>query len=75
MQHGLRQAIGYWPAILVQTMASTLAHLGRPVMETYAAIGAGIVWGVLAFRTQALLSGLLQHALLGIALDFFICYR
>jgi uncharacterized protein len=73
LQHGLRETMGDWQAILVQIAASTLAHLGRPAAETYAAIGAGLLWGVLAFRTRSLLSGLLQHALLGIALDYFIC--
>jgi len=34
----------------------------------------GVLWGVLAFRTRSLLFGLLQHALLGIALDYFLCY-
>jgi membrane protease YdiL (CAAX protease family) len=74
LQHGLRGTMGDVQAILVQILASTLAHLGRPAVETYASIGAGLLWGILAFRTRSLLSGLLQHALLGIALDFFICF-
>ena len=74
MQFGLRQSQGDFPAILVQTMASTLAHLGRPWPEVYACIAAGLVWGFLAFRTRSLLSGFLQHALLAVALDWFICY-
>ena len=74
MQFGLRQSLGNVPAILVQTMASTLSHLGRPWPETYACIAAGLVWGFLAFRTRSLLSGFLQHALLAVALDWFICY-
>lgn len=75
IQHGLRQAMGDRQAILIQTLISVLAHLGRPAVETYAAVGAGLFWGVLAFRTRSLLSGLLQHALLGIALDYFLCFR
>lgn len=74
MQYGLRGSIGPAYAILIQTMASVLAHLGKPAMETYGALIVGILWGYLAFRTRSLLSGLLQHALLGIALDYFICF-
>ena len=74
MQYGLRASLGDTPAILVQTMASTLAHLGRPWPEVYACVAAGLVWGFLAFRTRSLLSGVLQHALLAVALDWFICY-
>jgi membrane protease YdiL (CAAX protease family) len=74
LQHGLRGTMGDVQAILVQILASTLAHLGRPAIETYASIGAGLIWGILAFRTRSLLSGMLQHALLGIALDYFLCF-
>ncbi len=74
LQFGLRDAMGSTNAVLVQVMASVLLHIGKPAVETYGAILGGILWGILAFRTRSLLSGLLQHALLGIALDWFICY-
>ena len=74
LQHGLRGTMGDVQAVLVQVLASTLAHLGRPPAETYGSIGAGLLWGILAFRTRSLLSGMLQHALLGIALDYYICF-
>ena len=75
VQHGLRTSLGDVRAVLIQTAFSTLAHLGKPTSETYAALLAGLFWGLLAFRTRSLLSGMLQHALLGIALDYFICHR
>jgi uncharacterized protein len=74
MQHGLRESMGDASAIWIQALASSLAHLGKPAAETYAALGVGVLWGVLAFRTRSLASGALQHALLGISLDWFICY-
>ena len=46
----------------------------KPTFETYASIAGGTLWGYLAFRTRSLLSGLMQHFLLGPALDWFICY-
>ncbi len=74
LQHGLRASMGDTSAVLVAVMASCLAHLGKPASETYAAILGGLLWGVLAFRTRSLASGLVQHFLLGISLDWFLCY-
>jgi len=74
LQFGLRGRLGLVNAILIQVMASGLLHIGKPTVETFASLGGGILWGVIAYRTQSLLSGLLQHFLLGIALDYFICY-
>jgi membrane protease YdiL (CAAX protease family) len=55
-------------------LASSLAHIGDPAAESFAAIVAGLLWGVVALRTRSLLSGTLQHAVLGIALDWFLCF-
>lgn len=74
LQFGLRDKLGDANALLIQVMASGLLHIGKPGIETFAAIPAGVLWGILAFRTRSLLSGLLQHFLLGITLDWFICY-
>lgn len=73
LQIGLRQRLGDANALLVQVLASGLLHLGRPASETFGSLLAGLLWGILAFRTRSLLSGLLQHSLLGIALDWFLC--
>jgi len=70
--HGLRPAIGDSNALLVQTMASTLLHIGSPASETFSAILGGLLWGALALRTRSLLPSLGQHFLLGVALDAFI---
>ncbi len=66
--------MGATNALLVQVLASVLLHIGKPVSETYAAIAGGLLWGLLAYRTRSLFSGMLQHYLLGIALDWFICH-
>jgi uncharacterized protein len=75
MQHGLQESLGMTNALLVQVLASVLAHIGKPASETFAAILGGLLWGILAYRTRSLLSGFLQHSLLGILLDWFICHR
>lgn len=71
---GLRSSLGDVNAVLIQTMASALLHIGSPASETFGAILAGLLWGALALRTRSLVSGLGQHYLLGIALDAFICF-
>ena len=75
LQFGLRDSLGATNALLVQVMASSLLHFGKPCEETFAAILGGILWGAIAYRTRSLLSGLGQHYLLGISLDFFLCRR
>ncbi|MBI4429193.1 MAG: CPBP family intramembrane metalloprotease [Ignavibacteriales bacterium] len=74
MQFGLRERFGDWFSILVQTLASCLVHIGKPDGEIYGSIIAGIVWGIVAFRTQSILPIILIHWLVGVSLDFFICF-
>lgn len=72
---GLRPAIGDTSAVLVQTMASALLHIGSPAAETFGAIPAGVLWGAIALSTRSLLPGLVHHFLLGLLLDAFIVAR
>ena len=74
LQFGLRQSMGDWQAILVQVIASCLVHIGKPTGEIYGSIIGGLVWGLIAFRTRSILFIILLHWLLGVSLDFFICY-
>jgi len=74
MLFGLRASVGDANAVLIQTLASALVHIGNPAAETFGAIIAGLLWGMLALRTRSLLSGLGQHFLLGITLDWFLCF-
>lgn len=75
VQFGLRDRLGDANAILVQTLASALLHVGKPFGETLGAVLGGLVWGVVAFRTRSLLVPLVTHWLLGLALDLFIVTR
>jgi len=72
LQHAVEKSSGIALAICVQTLASTLAHFGRPASEVFASILAGLLWGALAWRSRSLLAGVFQHWLLGASLDFFI---
>jgi membrane protease YdiL (CAAX protease family) len=74
MQFGLRDAMGDWNSILVQTALSCIVHIGKPTGEIYSSILGALIWGILAFRTRSIIWGLLVHWFLGVSLDFFICY-
>lgn len=73
LQFGLRDSFGAANAVLIQVMASSLLHLGKPGVEAFSAIAGGILWGWIAYRTRSLVSVVGQHYLLGISLDFFLC--
>jgi len=75
LQHGLCDRFGPGNAILVQTVASCLIHIGKPASEIYGSILAGLVWGFIVFRARSLWAVLLIHWTLGVALDYFICFH
>ncbi len=75
MQFGLRERFGDGGAIMCQVLASTLLHIGTPASEAFGAVLGGIIWGLLAFRTRSILSGFLQHSLLGLVLDWTLCHQ
>ncbi len=74
MQFGLRESVGDWQAILIQTALSCIVHIGKPAGEIYSSILGGLVWGIIAFRARSIVFVILLHWLLGVSLDFFICY-
>lgn len=68
----LRTAEAAWgtaAAIWLQTIASTLVHLGKPLPETMGAIAFGLVLGALAVRSRSLAWPILLHLILGLATD------
>lgn len=74
IQFGLRSQLGDWNAILVQTAISSLFHIGKPDGEIFSSILGGILWGIVVFRSRSLWYVLTVHWLLGVSLDFFICF-
>jgi len=74
MQFGLRQSLGDWQSILVQTALSCIVHIGKPSGEIYSSIIGGLVWGIIAYRARSIVYIIMLHWLLGVSLDFFICY-
>jgi membrane protease YdiL (CAAX protease family) len=65
-------AVGLIPALAVQTAISTLLHIGHPDTEVFAAAGAGLVFGLIAWATGSFFYTLILHAATGIATDTFL---
>ncbi len=73
LQNGVGKSFTVPLGIMVQTLASALAHFGKPGAEVFGSIIGGLLWGALAWRTRSLLASTFQHWLLGASLDFFLC--
>jgi membrane protease YdiL (CAAX protease family) len=75
MLFGLEQHYGALAAVLIQTIPSAIAHIGKPFPECFAAIFAGIVFGYVAVRSRSVFYPLLLHAAVGIGTDVFVMMR
>jgi membrane protease YdiL (CAAX protease family) len=73
--HGLEPVLGRFGSLWLQTVASTLLHLGKPLVETVAALPAGLIFGLVALRTRSLLYVVAIHLALGLATDLFSLMR
>lgn len=69
---GLRGVIGTGSANAGQTGFSVLAHFGRPMTETFAAIPAGFLFGWISLRTGSIWYVALIHWTVGMSMDWFI---
>jgi membrane protease YdiL (CAAX protease family) len=67
--------LGLIPALALQTVVSTLHHLGHPPSELFASLAAGVVFGLIAYWTGSFLYTIYLHALTGISTDTFIYFR
>jgi membrane protease YdiL (CAAX protease family) len=69
---GLRPFVGNWISICIQTIPSCLWHIGMPTGEIFGSIAGGLLFGLMALRTQSIIWPFVLHVLIGVALDFFI---
>ena len=67
--------LGLVPALAVQTAVSTLHHVGHPSSEIFAALAAGIAFGLIAYFTGSFLYTFVLHAITGVSTDSFIYWR
>lgn len=72
---GLQPMFGRYGALWIQTVASTLLHLGKPLVETVAAFPAGLLFGLVALRTRSVYYVVAIHLTLGLVTDLFILVR
>lgn len=72
MLFGLRRSVGSWLAVCIQTVPQCLWHIGMPTGETMSSIAAGLLFGIMAVRTNSIVWPILLHSLIGVTLDVFI---
>lgn len=71
---GLKDDLGAGRAVLIQTMASALVHLGKPPTEALGSIPFSLIMGFLALRTRSIWYGWILHASLGVLTDLFVIH-
>jgi membrane protease YdiL (CAAX protease family) len=74
MLHGLRQRFGIY-AIFVMTVPYCMIHFGKPMAETFAAIGAGIVLGLMSLKTRSIWFGACLHVAVAMSMDFLALWQ
>ncbi len=72
LQNVVAEAWGDSQGIWLQTVASTLVHLGKPMTEVLAAVPAGLLFGVVAARSRSILPSFLVHLVIGVSIDVFV---
>lgn len=75
MLFGLKNHVGPWLAICIQTVPQCLWHIGMPNGEILSSIAGGLLFGLMALRTGSIVWPLLLHYLIGVGLDVLIIVR
>lgn len=71
---GFYRRIGY-PALLVQTIPFVLMHVGKPELEAYGSVVAGLALGVLALRARSFYPCVILHFAVAASLDVLAVIR
>lgn len=74
MLFGLKEKFGYY-AVFIQTIPFVILHNGKPAVETFGAIAAGIMLGLLALRTGSIYYGVIIHSAVMINMDLVSVLR
>lgn len=67
--HGFKKDFGIWAAVWLQLILSVAVHFGKPMMETVAAVPAGLFLAWIVIRTKSIWYVIILHFLIGIAND------
>ncbi len=74
MVHGLRQRLGIY-AIFAMTVPYCMIHFGKPMAETFGAIGAGVVLGLMSLKTRSIWFGACLHVAVAMSMDFLALWH
>lgn len=66
--HGTRRRFGFY-SVLVMMIPYAMIHFGKPMLETLAAIAAGIVLGSMSLKTRSVWMGAALHVGVALAMD------
>jgi len=71
MLFGLEGELG-WYAAIVQAVPFTLAHVGKPELETYSCIVGGTLIGLIGLRVRSFYPAFFIHWFIAVALDILV---
>jgi membrane protease YdiL (CAAX protease family) len=74
MLFGLEEKFGYY-AVLIQTLPFVILHNGKPALETFGSIVAGVALGILALRTRSIFYCVAAHYGVMFSIDFISALR
>ena len=66
---GFERRVGAAAAIAVQTIPFVVMHVGKPPLETYGALVAGVVLGIVAIRARSFIPCAILHWSVAATLD------
>jgi membrane protease YdiL (CAAX protease family) len=66
--HGTRRRFGFY-AIFVMMVPYCMIHFGKPMPETFGAIGAGIILGFMSLKTRSIWLGAAVHVAVALSMD------
>lgn len=72
---GLARSVGAPMAVTLTMTLSVLAHFGRPMNETFAAIPGGILFAVLALKAKSIWYVAVPHWLMAVSMEWMILTR
>ena len=72
--HGTKERFGFY-AIFVMMIPYCMIHFDKPMMETLAAIIAGIVLGIMSLRSKSIWMGVFIHCCVALTMDLCVLYR
>lgn len=72
--HGTRHRFGAY-SIFVMTVPYCMIHYGKPMPETFGAIGAGIVLGLMSLKTRSIWLGAVLHVAVALSMDLLALWH